>query len=134
MKNIKLLILGFSSEEEAGLRLMLADVMLERVAYGKSNIDFTFCHYSKKSDFGFYSKEYTHFLVDADLNYIKKDLQELGYENIQDILLLYARGESKSGNLSKDDTEPNEKNSNTRIFFSQYAGEQYRLMSFLCNL
>ena len=134
MKNIKLLIMGFNSEEEAGLKLMLADVMLERIGHKKSNIDFTFCHCSKKSDFGFYSKDYTHFLVDADLKYLERDLQELKYKNIKDILLLYVHGNINLGNLSKDDIELSEKNRNTRIFFSQYAGERYRLMSFLCNL
>lgn len=126
--------MGFNPEEEADLKLMLADVMMERIAYEKPNIDFAFCHYFEKSDFDFYSKDYTHFLVDADLKYLERDLRELKYENIKDILLLYAHGDINSGNLSKDDIEPNEKNHNTRIFFSQYAGERYRLMSFLCNL
>lgn len=133
MNKIKMLLISFLDKEEA-LNKIIVEANLERLVFDKPPIEAVFCHYAEKSNKGFYSKEYTHFLVPADLSYLESDLEKLHYENIKDIMLLYAKGEKNSGNLFSKDQYPNEANGNRTIFYSQYAGERHRLIAHLCNL
>lgn len=134
MNKIKLLLLSFS-EKESTLANLIKKANSERVLFGKSPIEPTFCHYAERSNYGFYSKKYTHFLAPADLSCLASDLAELQYESINNILLLYAEVEEKtSENLSIKSLSPNNGKDGKTIFYSQYAGENYRLISYLCNL
>lgn len=66
----------------------------------------------------------------------KKLIEEtIRYKNLENNLLVYGyMDEKKIGNVSEEDMKPTAATHHMRTFFSQYAGEKYRLIAYLANL